>query len=127
MITTTRLRIEGTWYNELGSRLVLVVDEDGRLSGTFSSGVGNGDEEPPVTGFVDRRPHDGTTVLGFVVGWPATHSVTVWSGQCDLDRQVIETTWLLSGEVGTTEEWHSTLVGHNRFTREGPDGGSPGV
>lgn len=117
MTGTARTAIDGAWYNELGSHLELATDAEGHLTGTFHSEVG-GDERPqPIAGVVDLAPPDGTAVLGFTVSWPATHSVSVWAGQCDLERQVIETTWLLTSELRGEQAWHSMLVGHNRFTR----------
>lgn len=114
---TATTAVEGAWYNELGSQLDLSIGPDGRLTGTFHSLVG-GDERPqPVTGVVDLLPPDGTAVLGFTVSWPSNHTVSVWAGQCDLEHQVIETTWLLTNELRGADAWHSTLVGHNRFTR----------
>jgi hypothetical protein len=117
MTAMARARVEGSWYNELGSHLELATGDDGRLTGTFCSPVGGDDRPQPVTGFVDLAPPDGTAVLGFTVSWPATHSLSVWAGRCDLEQQVIETTWLLASELRQDEAWHSTLVGHNRFTR----------
>ena len=53
--------IDGTWYNELGSWLVLQLGPDGRsLTGVYHSAVGHAVEEYILSGRVDDTPG----------GWP---------------------------------------------------------
>ena len=77
--------IDGTWYNELGSWMVLQLGPDGRsLTGVYHSAVGHAVEEYILSGRVDGTPEDGQS-LGWVVSWQNgrlnSHSVTAWSGQ----------------------------------------------
>jgi len=111
-------RISGLWYNQLGSRVEFVTDEEGSITGSVHSSVGGVPGSHPLTGYFDPNPGDGRGALGFVVRWPPTHSVTVWAGHYELDRDVILATWLLTGGPFTRDEWRSTLVGHDIFVRE---------
>lgn len=110
-------RLNGVWSNELDSQMVIECHLDGTLSGRYQSSVGVEGEEQPLTGYVDTAPENGVAVLGFLVAWPASHSVTVWSGRYDIDEDVITATWLLCGEVDRHNVWRSTLVGCDLFTR----------
>ena len=113
-------RISGVWYNQLGSRVELRADEGGTIAGTVESSVGGARGSHRLTGSLDVDPLGSRGALGFAVRWDPVHSVTVWAGHYDLDREVIDTTWLLSGAPYGHDEWRSTLVGHDSFVRERP-------
>lgn len=119
--------IDGTWYNELGSWMVLELGPDGRsLTGVYHSAVGHAVEEYILSGRVDGTPEDGQS-LGWVVSWQNgrlnSHSVTAWSGQfrvVDNGDEFITTTWLLTRESPPEEDWESTILGKDVFSRSAP-------
>ncbi|MFB7663225.1 avidin/streptavidin family protein [Kitasatospora sp. NPDC056138] len=119
--------ITGTWYNELGSTLVVTASADGGLTGTYNSAVGNAQNTYALTGRFDSAPAtDGSgTALGWSVAWRNdfrdAHSATTWSGQYFGGAQErIDTQWLLTSGTTAANEWQSTLVGHDVFTRTAP-------
>lgn len=120
------MAIGGKWYNELGSWMVLQLGADGRsLTGTYHSAVGQAVEEYVLTGRLDGNA-GASTGLGWVVSWQNqqlnAHSVTTWSGQYRIvdGQEFITTTWLLTREGNPNEDWESTLVGKDVFSRTPP-------
>ena len=79
----------------------------------------------PLVGEINTSPETGQAI-GFVVVWQNekknSNSVTAWSGQLQLvnDEEVITTTWLLTQETDQEDDWESTLVGKDIFTRYPP-------
>jgi Avidin family len=119
--------ITGTWYNQLGSIMIVTATGDGGLTGTYESAVGNAENKYVLTGRYDNAPAtDGSgTALGWTVAWRNefrnAHSVTTWSGQYfGGDQERIITQWLLTSGTTSANEWRSTLVGHDLFTRTEP-------
>lgn len=118
--------LAGTWFNELGSTMVLTVDPSGGLSGTYNSAVGNAENEYPLVGRFDSAPVSGNgTALGWAVAWRNSfrnaHSTTTWSGQYfGGANEHIDTQWLLTSGTTAADEWKSTLVGRDVFTRTKP-------
>ena len=110
-------RLSGPWFNQLGSRLDLAVDDEGRLSGTFRSSVGVVDDGHAVSGFFATDADGAHGALGFAVSWGAAGSITVWSGHYHESDEVILTTWLLSEAPSWHGDWRSTLVGSDEFRR----------
>ncbi|GAA2662547.1 MULTISPECIES: avidin/streptavidin family protein [Actinosynnema] len=124
--------IGGTWHNELGSTLVIAVDEDGNVTGEYTSAVGEAAGSYPLLGRCNN-PVD--AVHGAAIGWTVSwvndvvdaHSVTTWSGQhfeAGPDPERITASWLLTSETTTAEVWESTVVGQDLFTRVPPDAGA---
>jgi hypothetical protein len=37
-------KLSGDWYNQVGSKMTLIADENGGLSGTYKSAVGNAED-----------------------------------------------------------------------------------
>jgi hypothetical protein len=119
--------IDGTWYNELGSRMVLQLGPDGRgLTGVYHSAVGHAVEEYILSGRIDGAPEDGQS-LGWVVSWQNgqfnSHSVTAWSGQFRVvneGEEFITTTWILTRESPPESDWESTILGKDVFCRKAP-------
>lgn len=108
--------LDGTWSNALGSTLHLSVHPDGSLSGSFSSGAGDcAGGHHAVVGRVDMAPWGRTAVIGFVVAWPASHSMTCWSGRFDAQRRTISATWVMTAEAEEHDAWMATRVGHDEF------------
>jgi hypothetical protein len=114
--------LTGTWYNQLGSQLVLQATADGVLSGHYTSGTGAvAGTRYHLVGTYDPNPQQATTVLGFVVDWTEVHAVTVWTGRYHHEDGTIRATWLTGTETVAGDEWKSTFVGHDLFRRaDGP-------
>jgi Avidin family len=72
----------------------------------------------------DLAPRLSSTAVAFVTNRASSdangHSVAAWSGQHDADADTIVATWMLTAETGVdpTDEWHSTLIGQDCFSRE---------
>ena len=109
-------RLNGIRFNELGFALSLEASTSGQLSGTFRSGVGDGLGQRPLRGLYSPSPQSGEAVLGFVVVWPSSHSLSSWSGHLHHD-DVITATWLLASSTDASDEWRSMHIGHDRFAR----------
>lgn len=118
------MNISGTWYNELGSKMVLQVMGK-RISGTYHTKVGDASGDYELVGQMDTD-NDESTAIGWVVIWNnqygSSDSVTAWSGQVQEFNGVesIVTTWLLTAETDEGDDWHSTLIGKDIFTRLEP-------
>jgi hypothetical protein len=110
-------KVDGRWSNERGSVLELEVHDDGRVTGTFRlASDGNSYRPHPVTGTYTQRPDGGLGVVGSVIGWPRTGSVTVWTGAYDETLDELHTRWLMTETAGgITYEWPS--VGGDVFRR----------
>lgn len=116
---TTQATLAGSWENQLGSRLELEADDDGRLTGTYRTGVGDGHEVRPLAGWWHPWPAGGRAIAGFTVSWPASDTVSVWAGQLDPGTDTIDATWLMVGDAPPADAWRSTSVGHDHFHRVG--------
>jgi hypothetical protein len=118
--------IEGTWYNELKSIMTIQVN-NGVLSGTYESKVGDAAGIYALTGAIDVIGLNGSHVVGWVVRWSndkkQVAAITAWSGEyqtTDQGKEVISTEWLLTSATKIEADWASTLVGHDLFTRTPP-------
>ncbi|MDA8310478.1 MAG: avidin/streptavidin family protein [Actinomycetota bacterium] len=111
-----RRSIVGTWRSELGSELEL-HDTDGFLSGRYLSAVGASRRSQPLIGFCTPPSGEGAVVLGFVVRWSDTGSVTSWTGRYDTGTDELHLTWVLAAASGPTTAWRSTELGQDRFRR----------
>ncbi|MYU26336.1 avidin/streptavidin family protein [Streptomyces sp. SID8352] len=118
--------LSGTWYNELGSTFTVTAHANGSLTGTYDSAVGNAENQYVVKGRFDTLPApDHGTALGWTVSWRNSyrnaHSATTWSGQYfGGSNPRISTQWLLTSGTTSADQWKSTLVGHDEFTRTRP-------
>jgi hypothetical protein len=117
--------LEGTWYNELGSTLVITqVDKDGTVSGTYETVVSNGCAKGvfAVTGRTDID--GGGATVGFAVTWvnaqSKCNSTTTWAGQYrgPMGQESLTAVWLLVMKTDVEDSWASTLVGEDVFTRQ---------
>jgi len=115
------MRLDGEWFNELGSKMVLRVDGPS-ISGTYHTAVGNASGEYALVGRADT-PRETSQSVGFVVSWQneyqSADSLTAWSGQLQVidGEEMIVTTWLLTIETAPGEDWKSTMVGRDVFKR----------
>lgn len=117
----------GVWYNELGSTMVVSekTDAEGQFTGSYHTIVGVAEKEYPVVGRYDVGGDATHGTMGFTVQWHNaflnSKSVTTWSGQRQTDAaggEAILTTWLLTAETKSPDDWSSTRVGTNFFTRK---------
>jgi Avidin family len=118
--------LQGTWYNELGSEMILQVNGV-VVTGTYQTAVGNAQGIYGLYGATDSEPAVPTNqAVGFVVVWEngygSSNSVTAWSGQWQMydGQEIITTMWLLTSETDPSQDWKSTLVGKDVFTRNPP-------
>lgn len=113
--------VSGTWHNEHGSQMTIEVDDEGRLWGSFRSGVGlapNG-ERFDVTGFASGG------LIAFSVDFSRYDTVTSFAGHYLIEegRPVIRAMWLMSSSPGSAaqgEGWKCTWTGSDTFQREPP-------
>lgn len=116
--------LEGTWYNELGSMITIDRVGTGGFTGTYQTAVSTTGCAKGTFSLVGTSDGDvdGSSV-GFVVAWvndiSNCHSVTGWSGQLQIidGEEQIVATWLLTMETDPSQDWASTLVGRDVFTR----------
>lgn len=119
------MSLEGKWYNKLGSMMDLHL-EGSSVTGSYHTAVGEAQGSYPLTGFIDPRALNQSQAVGLVVAWVnesgSSHSVTTWSGQFQVieGEEVLTTTWLLTHETEPTQDWKSTLIGTDIFSRYPP-------
>ena len=114
-----RERYSGTWYNQHGSSMDLVVAKDGKVSGKFRSGVGlsQRDEEFDVRGYVAGE------VIAFIVDFARYETLTTWTGHfvAEDGGPQIQAMWQMA--VATPPRhgrdiWKGTWTGADAFRRE---------
>jgi hypothetical protein len=117
--------IRGQWFNELKSHMT--IDVDGlMITGKYHTGVGDAEGEYELVGCISM-PNDKNSTIAFVVAWQNgmqdTDAVTAWAGEVrEIDgTQYMTTTWLLTKETLPKDDWRSTLVGKDYFTRTPQD------
>jgi Avidin family len=116
--------IDGDWYNELRSHMSLKCN-DGKISGYYETAVGSASGRYDLTGSYDTTVVADVT-FAFTVTWTNgqtnTPSTTAWCGQYQSSSGVesLITTWLLTSSTQPGDDWESTLVGEDTFTRTQP-------
>lgn len=113
--------LEGTWYNQHGSRLSLRVDGH-TLTGTFRSatGLGGAGDDVPISGFAARD------LVCFVANLSERDCLTSWTGHFSKSRgePALELQWLMAvglpGRDASEELWRGTWVGSDTFRRQAP-------
>ncbi|XP_031571391.1 uncharacterized protein LOC116305592 [Actinia tenebrosa] len=118
--------ITGTWYNELGSEVILNQYANGVIVGEYRTAVERkkgsaGESHSKVYGI--STPGNPNSTFAIMVVWRGGASVTGWVGQCHIcgenKTEIIETTWLLRSKLEKCgDNWKSTMYGENSFTRE---------
>lgn len=108
----------GTWKNQLGSKMIIEsVSADGEVKGSYETAVSASGCAKGTFPLVGRT---NLPSLGFVVSWTndlsKCSSVTAWSGQLQKDQ--IVTTWLLTAQTVPTNNWQSTTVNQDVFTKD---------
>ena len=120
-------QLDGDWYSELGSSMNLKTKSDGTLTGTYDSTVGDAKSRYPLAGrydtLTDRRS------LGWTVTWVneihhTSMSTTCWSAQYQIkpenQQPQILATWILTVQTTPGEDWNSTNLGFDVFTKNPP-------
>ncbi|NWU87294.1 AVID protein, partial [Onychorhynchus coronatus] len=106
----------GYWKNDLGSNMTISpVDEKGIFTGLYNTSVAGNPSKiqpSPLLGFQNlKNPVDQPT-FGFTVNWSFSDSITVFTGQCFVDKngkEVLKTMWLLRSRVDDIEnDWKAT-------------------
>ena len=115
----------GKWHNQHGSEMTLTVAPDGKVTGTFHTGVGSPSppEGFPLVGFVCGD------LIAFSVNFGKYQSVTAWTGQHTIEDGVeaIESMWHLAINIEERAEkdwlWSGIRSGADTFHR-GPGPGT---
>nr|XP_008120950.1 PREDICTED: avidin-like [Anolis carolinensis] len=120
--TPGKCHLEGTWVNELGSRMsISALDGEGRFSGSYLTGVTASQNPIRTSGLTGAQRQGAQPTFGFTVLWSFSDSMTVFVGQCfvsESGEETLETSWLLRETVPShSEDWKATRVGTNTFLR----------
>ncbi len=109
--------LAGTWHNDHGSELDLVVDGN-QLTGRFRSGTGlaQGRTEVAVAGFLAGN------LVAFTANFGAQGSLTSWVGHVLMENGVprIHATWTMCVELPANtanELWRGIWTGADVFDR----------
>jgi hypothetical protein len=130
--------IGGEWWNELNSKMVIDkpnLKDPQAITGTYHTNVGQAKQRKyPLVGRCGTASTD-SQVVGWVVAWdppdpakpgetPRKPSLTSWAGQLQRDpktgEEFLSTTWLLNRTTKASDDWESTIVGVDYFTRYPP-------
>jgi hypothetical protein len=117
--------LKGTWYNELNSIMLITDVKEDKVYGKYHTAVGQAKGEYDLIGKINIDAETGhkQNTVGFVVTWNNnygnSHSGSTWSGQysCINEVETIKTTWLLTVEQSEKNEWASTQVGFDSFSK----------
>ncbi len=116
---TPSVNFNGTWINELGSKMTLAVAAGGEITGIYKTAVGSPGslEKFDLVGFASGD------LISFTVNFGKYGSLTSWCGQHtdDAAGAIIKTMWILAQNVPDPQEpknlWGAVLTGSNNFTR----------
>ena len=114
--------IRGEWFNELDSSMLIEEIKDSTFRGKYHTKVGDAEGQYELVGRVSV-PSDDNRTVAFVVAWQNgkkdTDAITAWSGEVREVQgvQYMTTTWLLTIETAPKDDWASTKVGKDFFTR----------
>lgn len=132
------MSIIGTWWNELGSKMVIRRNrrDKRQITGKYHTNVG--DAKARVYPLVGRCDASGNPdqLVSWVVVWdppdlpanptdpPNKPSITAWAGQYHVDKhtrtEFITTTWLLTSMTSAADDWKSTRLSMDVFFRTPP-------
>ncbi|MGP8214010.1 MAG: avidin/streptavidin family protein [Bacteroidia bacterium] len=118
--------LNGTWYNELGSTMKLTINGN-NITGTYYTAVGDAKFIYNIVGLIDTG-NKNNIAIGWTVVWQNqaenSQAVTSWSGEVQMidNAETIVTTWLLTIETNTFDDWRSTIVGKDVFRKQPPSG-----
>ncbi|XP_027584115.1 avidin-like [Pipra filicauda] len=115
-LSVEKCNLIGHWVNDLGSNMtILAVDEKGNFAGLYNTSVADHPNEIQQSSLVGSlhltNPIDQPT-FGFTVNWTFSDSITVFTGQCFVDKdgkETLRTMWLLRLHVDDLEnDWKAT-------------------
>ena len=110
--------LEGKWFNELGSVLVIdSIGDDGDIIGKYASSTGVDGKVFPLLGWVNSSDDNPEEVnVGFTVRWKGYGSITSWTGYCYSDNGVpkIKTIWNLV-RSGKEFNWERVITNSSTF------------
>ncbi|XP_046848811.1 uncharacterized protein LOC124442356 isoform X1 [Xenia sp. Carnegie-2017] len=114
--------LNGVWYNDLGSEVILNQTSNGGIVGEYRTAV---EREKGAAGTSHSLVYglsaygNPKTTFSLMVVWRNGASVTGWIGQCHIcnNTVVLEMGWLLRSKETCANLWKSTLYGTNTFTR----------
>ena len=118
-----RCDLSGTWYNDVGSEVILNQAKSGVITGEYRTAV---EQEKGSAGTTHSLVYGSSafgnlnTTFSLIVVWRGGASVTGWVGQCHIcenNTAVLEMSWLLRSKVDSCNDvWKSTMHGVNSFT-----------
>ncbi|XP_069075437.1 avidin-like [Pleurodeles waltl] len=125
VLTTTvcsKCHLSGMWKNDLGSTMSIgSVNSRGGFKGSYLTAVSSTNNTITESLLAGAQELDDEPIVGFIVKWNFSKSVTVFTGQCfkdDNGSDVLETMWLLRSYTEKRKDnWKATRVGTNVFTR----------
>ncbi|KAM6329442.1 avidin-like isoform 2-T2 [Alca torda] len=119
-----KCELSGRWVNDLGSNMTIgAVNGKGEFTGSYHTAVTATRNEIQLSPLQGSQHHTnkGQPTFGFTVNWSFSDSITVFTGQCFVDKdgkEVLKTMWLLRSRVDNiNDDWKATRVGINVFTR----------
>ncbi|XP_075302971.1 avidin [Opisthocomus hoazin] len=127
-LSASKCVLTGDWTNDLGSHMTIgAVNENGDFRGTYKTAVsGNMTDVPPspLLGSQHIVEEMCQPTFGFTVHWKNTDTISVFTGQCFVDKdgkEVLKTMWLWRARANSIQnDWKATVVGINVFTRMPP-------
>ncbi|KAF1455713.1 Avidin, partial [Pygoscelis antarcticus] len=107
--------LTGSWMNDLGSNMTIgAVNGEGNFAGSYHTAVSattNEIQVSPLQGSQHHANQKSQPTFGFTVNWSFSDSVTVFTGQCFMDKgkEVLKTMWLLRSHVDSIKnDWKAT-------------------
>jgi Avidin family len=119
------MTLAGVWYNELHSTMTIEI-KGNLITGTYQTAVGDASGLYQLTGSFDANPTSSSQSVGWVVTWnndiENSNCVTSWCGKLQVinGKETITAMWLLSEESEVDDNWRSTVIGKDVFTRTKP-------
>ncbi|XP_040277433.1 avidin-like isoform X1 [Bufo bufo] len=112
--------LTGQWKNDLGSNMTIsAISDEGEFSGAYLTSVSATNKTILTSPVIGYQQLNGSPTFGFIVKWSFTSSISVFAGQCFINKTgqpTLQTTWLLRSESGDIKDnWSQTRVGCDIF------------
>ncbi|NXX99663.1 AVID protein, partial [Centropus bengalensis] len=95
--------LTGFWKNDLGSNMTIgEVSKEGNFNGIYWTAVKESKADIKISPLVGSQNLSSQPPFGFTVNWTFADSVTVFTGQCFVDKngkEILKTMWLLRSRV----------------------------
>ncbi|KAM5193585.1 avidin-like [Mantella aurantiaca] len=116
----TQCSLAGQWKNDLGSNMSIdAVFSNGVFLGRYLTAVSTTNNTILESTLIGYQQATDLPSFGFTVKWVFANSITVFTGQCLLDKsgqKVLETFWLMRTDAqNALDNWKQTRVGSNIF------------